>query len=158
IANLRKMVEDQPLVGNAGIGHTRWATHGLPNNVNAHPHISGSGDIALVHNGIIENYATLKKQLTQKGRQFYSETDSEVVVQLIEEIYDANPDLDFEHAVRLALKQVVGTYGLAIVHKGESDQIIVARKGSPLLLGVGENETFIASDASPIVEHTQKVV
>lgn len=158
IANLKKILEKQPLNGNAGIGHTRWATHGLPNDINAHPHTSESGDIALVHNGIIENYATLKKELTAKGRHFYSETDSEVVAQLIEEIYQTNPDVSFEQAVRLALKQVVGTYGLAIINKDNPDQIIVARKGSPLLLGIGENEMFIASDASPIVEYTQKVV
>ncbi|HLR76031.1 MAG TPA: glutamine--fructose-6-phosphate transaminase (isomerizing), partial [Balneolaceae bacterium] len=156
--NLSKLLKEHPLNGNIGIGHTRWATHGLPNDINAHPHCSESGDIALVHNGIIENYATLKKELTDKGRHFYSETDSEVIAQLIEEIYQKNPDVSFERAVQLALKQVVGTYGLAIVHKDEPQQIIVARKGSPLLLGIGENEMFVASDASAIVEYTQKVI
>ncbi len=158
IANLKKLLQKHPLEGNIGIGHTRWATHGLPNDINSHPHTSESGNIALVHNGIIENYGTLKKELKAKGRIFYSETDSEVVAQLIEEIYQEGVDIDFEKAVRLALKQVVGTYGLAIVHKDEPQRIIVARKGSPLLIGIGENEMFIASDASPIVEHTQKVV
>lgn len=158
IANLKKMLAEHPLKGQTGIGHTRWATHGLPNDINAHPHTSESGDIALVHNGIIENYTTLKKELIAKGRTFYSETDSEVIAQLIEEIYQKSADVSFEMAVRLALKQVVGTYGLAIVHKDAPGQIIVARKGSPLLLGIGENEMFIASDASPIVEYTQKVV
>lgn len=158
VANLRKMLENSPMNGQVGIGHTRWATHGEPNDVNSHPHVSQSGDIALVHNGIIENYATLKKELIDKGHTFYSETDTEVIAQLIDEIYQNGKDVDFERAVQLALKQIVGTYGLAIVHNDEPDQIIVARKGSPLLLGVGEGEMFIASDASPVVEYTQKVV
>ncbi len=158
IENLKKLLQDHPLAGHIGIGHTRWATHGLPNDINSHPHVSESGNIALVHNGIIENYSTLKKELKAKGRSFYSETDSEVIAQLIEEIYQNGDEIDFERAVQLALKQVVGTYGLAIVHNNEPERIIVARKGSPLLLGIGEDEMFIASDASPIVEHTQKVV
>lgn len=158
VENLKRMLQKDPMDGHVGVGHTRWATHGAPNDINSHPHISKSGDIALVHNGIIENYTTLKKELKKKGRTFYSETDTEVVAQLIEEIYENGSDISFERAVQLALKQIVGTYGLAIVHKGEPDQIIVARKGSPLLLGVGDGEMFIASDASPIVEHTQKVV
>ncbi|MBN2730795.1 MAG: glutamine--fructose-6-phosphate transaminase (isomerizing) [Balneolaceae bacterium] len=158
VANLKKMVRDHPMNGNVGVGHTRWATHGAPNDINSHPHVSKSGNIALVHNGIIENYVTLKKELQSKGHTFYSDTDTEVVVQLIEEIYQNGKDIDFEQAVQLALKQIVGTYGLAILHEKEPDQIIVARKGSPLLIGVGEGEMFIASDASPIVEHTQKVV
>src|SRR5699024_9412294 len=107
IANLSKLLKEHPLNGNIGIGHTRWATHGLPNDINAHPHCSESGDLALVHHGIIENYATLKKELADKRRHFYSETDSEVIAQLIEEIYQKNPDVSFERAVQLALKQVV---------------------------------------------------
>lgn len=158
VENLKRMLANDPMDGNIGIGHTRWATHGAPNDVNSHPHVSQSGSIALVHNGIIENYATLKKELQGKGHTFVSDTDTEVVAQLIEEIYQEGKELDFEHAVQMALKQVVGTYGLAIVHDKEPNQIIVARKGSPLLLGIGEGEMFIASDASPIIEYTQKVV
>jgi glucosamine--fructose-6-phosphate aminotransferase (isomerizing) len=158
VANLRKMVENSPLDGHIGIGHTRWATHGEPNDINSHPHVSQSGKIALVHNGIIENYATLKKELKDKGYRFYSDTDTEVIAQLIEEVYHNADDADFEHAVQLALKQIVGTYGLAIVHMQDPDRIIAARKGSPLLIGVGDEEMFVASDASPIVEYTKKVV
>lgn len=158
VANLKKMLESEPLNGTIGIGHTRWATHGAPNDINSHPHTSQSGKIALVHNGIIENYSSLKKELQNKGRTFETDTDTEVIVQLIEEIYHDGRDVSFEKAVRLALKQIVGTYGLAIVHSEEPDQIIIARKGSPLLLGLGDGEMFIASDASPIVEHTKKVV
>lgn len=158
VENLKRLLESEPLNGHVGVGHTRWATHGAPNDINSHPHVSRSGNIALVHNGIIENYTTLKEELKKKGRTFYSDTDTEVVAQLIEEIYENGKDISFERAVQLALKQIVGTYGLAIVHKEEPNQIIVARKGSPLLIGVGEGEMFIASDASPIVEYTQKVV
>lgn len=155
---LKNKLQTNPSKGEIGIGHTRWATHGAPNDINSHPHVSESGRIALVHNGIIENYNSLKKQLEKKGRIFRTETDTEVVAQLIEEIYENDDPMSFEQAVRLALKQVVGTYGLAILHADEPDRIIVARKGSPLLLGIGENEMFIASDASPIVGHTNKVV
>lgn len=158
VANLKKMLEKSPVNGTVGIGHTRWATHGEPNDINSHPHVSESGNIALVHNGIIENYGTLKKELKAKGHTFYSDTDTEVIAKLIEEIYQDGKELDFERAVQLALKQIVGTYGLAIVHSKNPNRIIAARKGSPLLIGVGDGEMFIASDASPIVEHTQKVV
>jgi glucosamine--fructose-6-phosphate aminotransferase (isomerizing) len=144
--------------GPLGIGHTRWATHGPPDDTNAHPHLSGSGSIALVHNGIIENYAALKQTLAAKGRVFRSQTDSEVVVQLIEEILEADPSLAFEEAIRLALKQVAGTYGLAIVSLREPGRLFVARRGSPLLVGLGAGESFVASDATPIVEYTNKVV
>lgn len=158
VANLKKMLKDSPLNGHVGIGHTRWATHGEPNDINSHPHVSQSGDIALVHNGIIENYSTLKKELKAKGHTFYSDTDTEVIAELIEEIYQNGSEMSFEQAVQMALKQIVGTYGLAIVHSENPERIIAARKGSPLLIGVGDGEMFIASDASPIVEHTQKVV
>ena len=158
VQNLKKKLENDPAEGFVGIGHTRWATHGAPNDINSHPHVSGSGKIALVHNGIIENYNTLKKELQNKGRTFDTETDTEVVAQLIEEIYETEDDITFEQAVQMALKQVVGTYGLAILNIEEPDRIIVARKGSPLLLGIGDGEMFIASDASPIVEHTKKVI
>lgn len=157
---LKNKLEANPSNGKIGIGHTRWATHGEPNDINSHPHISESGRIALVHNGIIENYNSLKKELINKGRTFHTDTDTEVVAQLIEEIYENGngDDLTFEQAVQMALKQVVGTYGIAILHTEEPDRIVVARKGSPLLLGIGDGEMFIASDASPIVEHTKKVV
>lgn len=160
VQNLRNKLKTSPTEGFIGIGHTRWATHGAPNDVNSHPHISESGKIALVHNGIIENYNSLKKELKNKGRVFKTDTDTEVIAQLIEEIYEnGNGDtITFEQAVQMALQQVVGTYGLAILNIDEPDHIIVARKGSPLLLGIGDGEMFIASDASPIVEHTKKVV
>ncbi len=160
VQNLKNKLEENPSDGYVGIGHTRWATHGAPNDVNSHPHVSGSGKVALVHNGIIENYNSLKKELENKGRTFKTETDTEVIAQLIEEIYENGngEDITFEQAVQMALKQVVGTYGLAIMNVEEPDRIIVARKGSPLLLGIGDGEMFIASDASPIVEHTKKVV
>src|SRR5690625_9331 len=158
VQTLKNKLKADPSGGDTGIGHTRWATHGAPNDINSHPHVSQSGDIALVHNGIIENYSSLKKQLQNKGRTFHTDTDTEVIAQLIEEIYENGKEVNFEKAVRLALKQVVGTYGLAILHIDEPDCIIVARKGSPLLLGIGEGEMFIASDASPIVGHTNKVV
>lgn len=155
---LRKKLKKEPVHGSVGIGHTRWATHGAPNDINSHPHTSESGKIALVHNGIIENYTSLKKELKNKGRTFHTDTDTEVIAQLIEEIYQDGQNVSFQKAVRLALKQIVGTYGLAIVHSETPDRIIIARKGSPLLLGLGEGEMFIASDASPIIEHTKKVV
>lgn len=160
VDNLQKLIEKKSLTGTAGIGHTRWATHGPPNDINSHPHTSESGKIALVHNGIIENYGALKKELCNKGRKFQTETDTEVLVQLIEEIYENGngKDMSFEKAVRLALKQIAGTYGLAIINIENPNQIIVARKGSPLLLGLGDGEMFVASDATPIVEHTNKVI
>jgi len=144
--------------GTVGIGHTRWATHGGPSDANAHPHLGPSGTIALVHNGIIENYAALKKTLESKGRAFRSQTDSEVLVQLIEEIVESDPELSFEAALRLALQQVTGTYGLAILNSAEPDRIYVARMGSPLVVGIGAGEMFVASDAAPIIAHTNKVV
>ena len=147
-----------PATAAIGIGHTRWATHGGPSDANAHPHVGSAGRIALVHNGIIENYSALKKSLVAKGRSFRSQTDSEVLVQLIEEIADANPDLPFDASLRLALKQVTGTYGLAILNTAEPDLLYVARRGSPLVVGMGDGEMFVASDAAPIVPHTNKVV
>ena len=158
VGQLEEKLRSMQAEGTVGIGHTRWATHGEPNDVNSHPHTSQSGRIALVHNGIVENYASLKQSLEAKGRTFASETDTEVIAQLIEQIHETSPEVGFEGAIQLALRQLVGTYGLAIVHHDEPDRIYVARKGSPLLLGIGEGEMFIASDASPIVEHTNKVV
>lgn len=158
VDSLAKKIKQSGLEGHLGIGHTRWATHGEPNDINSHPHMSESGNIAVVHNGIIENYTTLKKQLISRGKTFHSQTDTEIVAQLLEEIYTTSQGISFEQAIQLTLKQIVGTYGLAIVNKDMPDKIFIARKGSPLLLGIGENEMFIASDASPIVGYTNKVV
>jgi glutamine---fructose-6-phosphate transaminase (isomerizing) len=140
-----------------GIGHTRWATHGEPNDVNAHPHYSSSEKFAMIHNGIIENYDVLKKDLMNKGYQFQSETDSEVFIKFIEDIY-VNNHISLEEAVRLALHKVVGAYAIVIMNIEEPDTLIAARKGSPLVIGVGEKEYFLASDATPIIEYTNQVV
>jgi glutamine---fructose-6-phosphate transaminase (isomerizing) len=142
----------------AGIGHTRWATHGEPSDSNAHPHLNAARDIALIHNGIVENYSLLKQELVSAGYQFTSDTDSEVLVHLIDSIWKSNPSLDLEAAVRNALRLVEGAYGICVISSREPDRIIVARKGSPLVIGIGSGEYFIASDAAPIVEHTKKVV
>lgn len=158
VDGLVKKVRQTGVDGKIGIGHTRWATHGEPNDINSHPHLSESGNIAVVHNGIIENYTTLKKQLISRGKTFQSQTDTEIIAQLLEEIYTSSQGISFEQAIQLTLKQIVGTYGLAIVNKDIPDKIFIARKGSPLLLGIGDNEMFIASDASPIVGYTNKVV
>lgn len=144
--------------GHVGIGHTRWATHGEPNDTNSHPHTSTSGKLAVVHNGIIENYSALKQKLEGEGYSFYSETDTEIVAKLIENMMDKNPELDLEDAVRLSLVQINGTYGLAILHEDHPGKIVVARKGSPLLIGVGQGEMLVASDASAVAEYTDKVV
>lgn len=157
VINLEKNLFASKINGKIGIGHTRWATHGEPNDMNSHPHLSESGKIAVVHNGIIENYTSLRKKLIERGRTFKSQTDTEIIAQLIEEIFTTS-DISFEEALQLTLKQVVGTYGLAIVNIDEPDRVYVARKGSPLLLGIGDGEMFIASDASPIVEYTNKVI
>ncbi len=143
--------------GTIGIAHTRWATHGEPTDTNAHPHVSQTGEIALVHNGTIENYAVLKKALTDHGYTFRSETDTEVLVQLIQYIKDTTKCSLFE-AVREALLQVEGAYAIAVIEKGDPDTLIAARKASPLVIGVGENETFIASDATPIIGYTDRVI
>lgn len=140
-----------------GIGHTRWATHGEPNDVNAHPHYSSSEKFAMIHNGIIENYDVLKRDLMNKGYVFHSETDSEVFIKFIEDIY-VNNYCSLEEAVRLALHKVVGAYAIVIMNKEEPDTLIAARKGSPLVIGVGEEEYFLASDATPIIEYTNQVV
>lgn len=140
-----------------GIGHTRWATHGEPNDINSHPHVSKSGKIAVVHNGIIENYNTIKKSLGAKGYEFYSETDTEVIAKLVESFMESHPN-DLIESFKLALTQIEGTYGIALLHEDYPDQIIVARRGSPLLIGVGIDEMLIASDASAVAEYTDKVV
>ena len=147
----------QNVTGHTGIGHTRWATHGEPSSANAHPHLSADGRIAIIHNGIIENYLPLRKELTQRGYVFQSETDTEVLVHLIDDIHK-NEQCDLAEAVRIALTNVVGAYALAIISADEPNQIILAKKGSPLLIGVGKDEYFIGSDGSPIVEYTRKVV
>ena len=141
-----------------GIGHTRWATHGEPNDINAHPHQNTLGDIAVIHNGIIENYSSLKQELIYQGYVFLSETDSEVLAHLIDRVCKSDPSLSLESATRNALRHVEGAYGICVISSRESDKIVVARKGSPLVIGIGTREYFIASDAAPIVEHTNKVV
>ena len=141
-----------------GIGHTRWATHGEPNDVNSHPHTSTNGKIAIVHNGIIENYTALKVQLQSQGHVFYSDTDTEIMAKLIEQFYKDPEVLSLEKAVQLATRQVNGTYGIAVLHEDFPDLMVVARRGSPLLLGVGDNEMVVASDASAVAEYTDKVV
>ena len=157
VSDLEIFCNSKDTSGHIGIAHTRWATHGEPNHVNAHPHFSQSESLALIHNGIIENYTTLKAELTQKGYTFQSETDTETIVQLIEYIKNSNK-VDTTTAVQLALKQVIGAYAIAVIEKGNPDQIIAARKSSPLVVGIGKDEFFIASDASPIIEYTNKVI
>jgi len=151
--------ERQRLVGaTMGIGHTRWATHGEPNDVNAHPHVNAAGDIAIIHNGIIENYSSLKQELIADGYVFLSETDSEVLVHLIDKIWKLDPSLELERVIRRTLRHIEGAYGLCVLTAREPDKIVVARKGSPLVIGIGAGEFFIASDAAPLVEHTNRVV
>lgn len=157
VADLERFVEGKDMSGHIGIAHTRWATHGLPNEINAHPHYSQYADIALIHNGIIENYATLKEELKKHGRSFTSETDTEVLVQLIDFIRMDN-GISLEEAVHQALSQVVGAYAIAIMSKDDPYTIIGARKGSPLVIGVGDSEFILASDATPLVEYTKKVI
>ena len=144
--------------GHLGIGHTRWATHGPPNDINAHPHISGDGQLALIHNGIIENYHALKETLVDRGHSFYSDTDTEVLVHLISEVMRSSEELDLFEATRVALNEVVGAYAIAVVDIGRPDELVLARKSSPLVIGIGDGEYFIASDATPIVEYTKNVV
>lgn len=157
VSELESIASNGLVNGSMGIGHTRWATHGKPDDINAHPHLSGDGSITLVHNGIIENYASLKKYLESRGHTFKSETDTEVLVHLIEE-FKIREKLGIEDAVKSALNKVVGAYAIVLFDKEEPDKLIGARKSSPLVMGVGENEMFLASDASPIVKYTKKVV
>ena len=158
VSDLEHYCEDKNVTGTVGIAHTRWATHGVPSSVNAHPHYSQSKNLAIIHNGIIENYAELKKQLIEKGMTFKSDTDTEVLVQLIEYI-QVKKKLDTLTAVQLALHQVIGAYAIALLDKREPGQIIAARKQSPLVVGIGKNgDFFLGSDATPIVEYTDKVV
>lgn len=157
VVDLENFTQSKALEGSIGMGHTRWATHGPPSDENAHPHMSTSRRFALIHNGIIENYGSLKQQLISHGYEFQSETDTEVLVQLIDHIYDTN-DIPAEEAVRQALNHVVGAYGIVVICKEESNKLIAARKGSPIVIGVGDKEYFVASDATPIIEFTNEVI
>jgi len=157
VAELEEYVKDKNISGKIGIAHTRWATHGEPNDVNAHPHFSPSKEISIIHNGIIENYESLKKALIERGYKFESETDTEVLVHLIEDI-KKHEKVDFTEAVRMALNQVIGAYAIAIISKNDENTLIAAKKGSPLVIGIGEDEFLLASDATPIIEHTRNVV
>ena len=159
VADLEAFVEGKDISGSIGIGHTRWATHGEPNDVNAHPHYSGNEQLAIIHNGIIENYDSLKKELIQRGHVFKSDTDTEVLIHLIEDI-QTNENLPLSEAVRVALTQVVGAYAIAVLDKNDPNVIIGAKKGSPMVVGIGKDksEFFLASDATPIIEYTKEVV
>ncbi len=157
VSDLEKHAEGQDRKGNIGIGHTRWATHGEPNDVNAHPHTSQKKNLVVIHNGIIENYAAIKENLLKHGHQFESQTDTEVLVHLIEHIQEKE-NLKLGSAVMAALNQVVGAYAIVIMDKNNPSELIAAKKGSPMVIGIGENEYFVASDASPIVEFTKNVV
>ncbi|MBS1579395.1 MAG: glutamine--fructose-6-phosphate transaminase (isomerizing) [Bacteroidetes bacterium] len=157
VAELEEYAVGKDVHANIGIGHTRWATHGEPSDRNAHPHISNSGEFALIHNGIIENYILIKQELTKKGYTFKSDTDSEVLLNFIEDI-KKNNNCTLEEALRIALKRVVGAYCILLIDVNDPSTIIAARKGSPLVIGIGKNEHFLASDASPIIEYTKEVV
>ncbi len=157
VSELEGVLEAQPVEGTVGMGHTRWATHGAPSDANAHPHTADNGRFAIIHNGIIENYAALKKRLLEKGYTFESETDTEVLAHFIADV-QKEANLPFAEAVRQALTQVDGAYGLVAVSEDEPDMLVVARNGSPLLLGIGEGEHFVGSDASPFIEYTRNVV
>lgn len=157
VNDLEAFCESKDISGTLGIAHTRWATHGEPNDINAHPQFSPSGKIAIVHNGTIENYSVLKQALEEHGCEFRSQTDTEVVVQLIEYIQSTNR-CSLVDAVREALNQVIGAYAIAVIDSEDPDTIIAARKSSPLVIGIGDGETFIASDATPIIDYTNQVV
>lgn len=157
VAVLEEFAEHQDRTGTIGMGHTRWATHGIPSDRNSHPHTSNNGKLSIIHNGIIENYATLKEELIGRGHEFKSDTDTEVLIHLIEEIQKIE-NLDLLEAVRLALNEVSGAYAIVIMDKDHPDQLIAARKGSPMVIGVGKGEYFIASDATPIIEYTKNVI
>ncbi|WP_446050656.1 glutamine--fructose-6-phosphate transaminase (isomerizing) [Zobellia laminariae] len=158
VEDLKKKAESTiSLEGKLGIGHTRWATHGVPNDVNSHPHYSNSGDLVIIHNGIIENYESIKKELTKRGYTFKSDTDTEVLINLIEEVQKTE-DVKLGKAVQLALNEVVGAYAIAVFDIKKPDEIVVAKLGSPLAIGVGDNEFFIASDASPFIEFTNNAI
>lgn len=157
VSDLEMHAEGKNKTGTVGIGHTRWATHGEPSDLNAHPHASNSAELAIIHNGIIENYASLKTELIKRGYTFQSDTDTEVLMNLIEDI-KKEEKVDIEEALRIALNEVIGAYAIVVIDKANPDKIIAARKGSPLVIGIGEKEFYVASDASPIVEFTKEVV
>ncbi|HOB78229.1 MAG: glutamine--fructose-6-phosphate transaminase (isomerizing) [Bacteroidales bacterium] len=157
VSDLEACVIDKDLSGTVGMGHTRWATHGEPTDINAHPHFSPSHKLAIIHNGIIENYKTLKEELISRDYQFKSETDTEVIIHLVEDIIK-NEHVDIVEATRLALSQVIGAFAIVILSENNPDMLIAAKRGSPLVIGVGDDEYFVASDPSPIIEYTNKVV
>ncbi|WP_316808014.1 glutamine--fructose-6-phosphate transaminase (isomerizing) [Pedobacter agri] len=157
VSVLEDFAKELDCSGNVGMGHTRWATHGQPSDRNSHPHTSNSGNLSIIHNGIIENYATLKEELLNRGHHFASETDTEVLIHLIEEIRNIE-GTDLLESIRLALNEVVGAYAIVVMDKNQADRLYVARKGSPLVIGVGNGEYFVASDATPIVEYTKNVI
>lgn len=157
VSELEAFIQNLPIHSNIGIGHTRWATHGEPNDVNAHPHYSSNKELAIIHNGIIENYSSLKKELQSRGHIFLSDTDSEVFIHLIEDVKQNN-NCTLDEAVRLALSMVIGAYAIVVMSNNDKDMLIAARKGSPLVIGIGKKEFFLASDASPIIEYTNDVV
>ena len=157
VSELLSFVKNEDTSGNIGIGHTRWATHGEPNDVNSHPHYSQSKDLVMIHNGIIENYAAIKEGLTKRGHVFLSQTDTEVLIHLIEEI-KKHENMKLGHAVQAALRQVIGAYAIVVLDKNDPDTIVAAKKGSPMVIGIGTDDFFIASDASPIIEYTKNVV
>ena len=157
VSNLEDFIADNNHSGNIGMGHTRWATHGAPNDRNSHPHQSGDERLAIIHNGIIENYGPLKEELISRGHTFKSDTDTEVLIHLIEDI-QKEEKLELREAVRIALNEVIGAYAIVIMSKDEPNQLIAARKGSPMVIGVGDHEYFVASDATPIIEYTKNVI
>lgn len=158
VSDLEACVETQiSKTGNLGIGHTRWATHGVPNDINSHPHVSNSGDLVIIHNGIIENYDSLKQELIKRGYTFKSDTDTEVLINLIEEV-KTKEGVKLGKAVQIALNQVVGAYAIAVFDKNKPEEVVVARLGSPLAVGIGDEEFFIASDASPFIEYTKNAI
>ena len=159
VADLETLLKDEISTnGTLGIGHTRWATHGVPNDVNSHPHSSNSGNLVIIHNGIIENYEPLKKELQKRGYFFNSDTDTEVLVNLIEDVKKSEPDIKLGKAIQIALNQVVGAYAIAVFDKTKPNEIVVAKLGSPLAIGIGNDEFFIASDASPFIEYTKNAI
>ena len=174
VSDLLDHISDQDTNGSIGIGHTRWATHGPPNQINSHPHSSSDGQFSLIHNGIIENYASLKRALENKGYVFKSDTDSEVLMYLIEDVYknglkgytgtdkdhnwDDKDNKTLFKAIRIALNEVIGAYAIVVLDQDNPNELYVARKGSPLVIGIGNSEYFVASDASPIIEYTDKVI
>lgn len=157
VSDLEAFVGDQPTSATLGMGHTRWATHGAPSDRNSHPHTSNNGRLSIIHNGIIENYSSIKEEMIKRGHTFNSDTDTEVLIHLIEDIQEKTKQT-LDESVRIALKEVVGAYAIVVVSKDHPEEIIAARKGSPMVIGVGEGEYFIASDASPIIEYTKNVI